>query len=173
MRTVNVDPPSRINPAVPTEAKHSSKAWASGRSWHNLTRVLAHLELVEDNEHYVAALAKAFIGDGARDFGEYFVSCLTYDLPKVLSGEQKVQWRHEKEGTSRALVNAIARFGCSGDVDLWEAAEDVMVDAHESGRRDLAAAGLVKLFSAIPPGAHSSEDAKRIAASLDDMIDLV
>ena len=56
---------------------------------------------------------------------------------------------------------------------MWEAAEDLMVDAYDSGRQDLAAAGLVKLYSSIPEGAHSTPEAKKIAAELDDMVDLV
>lgn len=162
-----------LNPGVPTEAKKSSKAWASGRSWHNLARVLAHLDLVEDNVEYVRSLAAAFIGDAARDFASYFLACLNYDLPKVLSREQSVKWRSESSVVLNALVRAITRLGCSGDPDLWEAAEDLMTNAYDNGRRDLAAAGLVQLCSAIPEGAHSSTEALAIMADLDDTVALV
>lgn len=162
-----------LNPGVPTEAKKSSKAWASGRSWHNLTRVLAHLELVEANAKYVRALAAAFVGDAARDLEQYFIASINYDLPKVLSGEQPVRWRSASTVALNALVRAITRLGCSGDTDLWESAEDLMVDAYDNGRADLAASGLVQLCAAIPDGAHSSKEALAIMADLDDTVSLV
>lgn len=158
---------------MPTEAKEPSKAWASGVSWHNFTRVLVRLEFVEDNSAYARSLAAGCIGDSARDFTEYFIACLNYDLPQDLSGAHPVRWRSESSVVLNALVCAITRLGFSGDTDLWESADDLIVDAHNNGRRDLAAAGLVQLCAAILAGAHSSKEALEIMSDLDDTVTFV
>ncbi|WP_188538687.1 ATP-binding protein [Kocuria dechangensis] len=148
-----------INPDRPTDPEKASKAWASGRSWHNLTKVLSQLELVPENVTLITAISKAFVGDqiGAA-FGGYITAAMVYDVHEVLTGAQQVSWREESDSVLFALISSVAAFGLDGSVEGWEQAEEVMIEAAANGRGDLAVVGIRKLYNNMPSGARIHDD---------------
>lgn len=157
--------PDLLAPAVPTDPIKSGRGWASPRSWHNLARVLAHVD--RNDDAVISMLATGMVGDGAAiEFIAWYTSAALYDPSEVMNDPSIVDWKARPDQIFALMVAIEALVKADGTAKAWQKGVEVCTVAGENGRPDGALVTLQRLLSRTPEGASIPPRTKATFASV-------
>lgn len=151
-----------LEPAMPVSKKEQGQAWASPRSWHNATRVLA--QLPADDEAATHLVLCGTVGEAiAIKYLKWVRDNDLYDVPDVLDGTVTVDWTGRIDRLW-SLADSLASYGLH-DPKRWRRALDVLADGART-RPDVVYPAAHELLRSVPPGQTLSRAAQQAFASI-------
>ncbi|KQP62818.1 hypothetical protein [Nocardioides sp. Leaf285] len=155
-----------LAPTPPEDPIEAGKAWPSPRSWHNLARVLAHVDAAD--EEAMTLVVQGLVGEGvSKDFFAWLALADLHNPQEVMDDPSIVDWRGERPDRIFGLLSGIEALAIfRADAATWEKAINVMTVCAENGRPDAALPSTNGLLGRRPQGTRLTERTRTAFADL-------